>query len=167
MRTERRGRTAGSGRLGWKAAAKRFGLRAISIEEREWQPMPTSSPGVTLVGAMRKKGVSRDGRASLVESSNAGAAASARALVACAPDASSWPPLLVEEARVDEDTFNMSVRKFLKTLGVTAQREIELAVREQLEAGELRGDETLEATARVTVRGLPDDVVVAGKIALS
>jgi uncharacterized protein DUF6494 len=83
------------------------------------------------------------------------------------PDASSWPPLLVEEARVDEDTFNMSVRKFLKTLGVTAQREIELAVREQLDAGELRGDETLEATARVTVRGLPHDVVVAGKIALS
>ena len=50
---------------------------------------------------------------------------------------------------------------------MTAQREIELAVREQLEAGELRGDETLEATARVNVRGLPDDVVVAGKIDLS
>ena len=39
---------------------------------------------------------------------------------------------------MDEETFNMSVRKFLKKLGVTAQREIELAVREQLEAGELR-----------------------------
>ncbi len=68
---------------------------------------------------------------------------------------------------MDEDTFNMSVRKFLKTLGVTAQREIELAVREQLEAGALRGDETLDAAARITVRGLPDDVVVTGKIALS
>jgi hypothetical protein len=68
---------------------------------------------------------------------------------------------------VDEDTFNMSVRKFLKTLGVTAQREIELAVREQLEAGELRGDETLDAAARITVRGLPDDVIITGKIALS
>jgi hypothetical protein len=68
---------------------------------------------------------------------------------------------------VDEDTFNMSVRKFLKTLGVTAQREIELAVREQLEAGELRGDETLDAAARITVRGLPDDVIVTGTIALS
>jgi Family of unknown function (DUF6494) len=68
---------------------------------------------------------------------------------------------------MNEEAFNMSVRKFLKKLGVTAQREIELAVREQLEAGELRGDETLEATARVTVNGLPDDVVVAGKIALS
>jgi Family of unknown function (DUF6494) len=49
---------------------------------------------------------------------------------------------------VEEETFNMSVRRFLKKLGATAQREIELAVREQLQAGELRGDETLEARAR-------------------
>ena len=68
---------------------------------------------------------------------------------------------------MDEETFNMSVRKFLKTLGVTAQREIERAVREQLEAGELRGDETLDATATVAVRGLSCDVVVTGTIALS
>jgi hypothetical protein len=68
---------------------------------------------------------------------------------------------------VDEETFNMSVRKFLKKLGVTAQREIELAVREQVKAGELRGDETLEATATITVRGVSEDVVVTGTIALS
>jgi hypothetical protein len=48
---------------------------------------------------------------------------------------------------VDEEAFNMSVRRYLKKLGVTAQREIELAVREQLERGELQGDETLDATA--------------------
>ena len=68
---------------------------------------------------------------------------------------------------MDEDAFNMSVRKFLKKLGVTAQREIELAVRERLSAGELRGDETLEATATIAVRGLSHDVVVTGRIALS
>jgi hypothetical protein len=68
---------------------------------------------------------------------------------------------------VDEDVFNMSVRRFLKKLGVTAQREIELAVREQLDAGALRGDEKLDVTATVTVRGLPQDVVVTGTIALS
>jgi hypothetical protein len=68
---------------------------------------------------------------------------------------------------MDEEAFNLSVRKFLKTLGVTAQREIERGVREQLEAGALRGDETLEATATVTVQGLGDDVVVTGRIALS
>jgi hypothetical protein len=68
---------------------------------------------------------------------------------------------------MDEETFNLSVRRFLKTLGVTAQREIELAVREQLETGQLRGDEKLEATATVTINGLPREVLVTGTIALS
>lgn len=68
---------------------------------------------------------------------------------------------------MDEEAFNMSVRKFLKKLGVTAQREIEIAVRDRLDAGELKGDETLEAQATVTVTGLPHDVVVTGTIALS
>lgn len=68
---------------------------------------------------------------------------------------------------MDEEVFNMSVRKFLKTLGVTAQREIELAVREQLDDGDLRGDETLDATATVKVTGLSRDVVVTGRISLS
>ena len=81
--------------------------------------------------------------------------------MAVAPDTTS------QEGTVDEEIFNMSVRKFLKKLGVTAQREIELAVREQLSAGQLRGDETLDATATIVVRGLPDDVVVTGNIALS
>jgi hypothetical protein len=68
---------------------------------------------------------------------------------------------------VDEEVFNMSVRKFLKTLGVTAQREIELGVRERLESGELQGDETLDATATVTVTGLSREVVVTGTISLA
>ena len=61
----------------------------------------------------------------------------------------------------------MSVRKFLKNLGVTAQREIELAVREQLDAGDLEGDENLSATATITVAGLARDVVVTGQISLA
>ena len=68
---------------------------------------------------------------------------------------------------MDEEIFNMSVRKFLKKLGVTAQREIELAVREQLEARDLQGDETLDATATVTIAGLSRDVVVTGQISLA
>jgi hypothetical protein len=68
---------------------------------------------------------------------------------------------------MDEEAFNMSVRKFLKKLGVTAQREIEIAARGQLDAGELKGDETLEARATVSVRGLPDDIVVTGTIVLN
>jgi hypothetical protein len=67
---------------------------------------------------------------------------------------------------MDEDAFNMSVRKYLKKLGVTSQREIETAVREQVADGRLRGDEALEVTATVSVRGLPD-VVVTGTISLA
>ena len=68
---------------------------------------------------------------------------------------------------MDEEVFNMSVRRFLKELGVTAQREIELAVREQLDGGDLKGDETLEATATITVAGLSRDVVVTGQMSLA
>ena len=68
---------------------------------------------------------------------------------------------------MDEEVFNMSVRKFLKQLGVTSQREIELAVREQLEAGSLRGDEVIDVEARVSLAGLPHETVVEGKIKLA
>lgn len=52
---------------------------------------------------------------------------------------------------MDEDVFNNSIRKFLKTLGVTAQREIEKAVRQALADGKLKGDEKLAAQAIVTI----------------
>ena len=68
---------------------------------------------------------------------------------------------------MDEEAFNLSVRRFLKKLGVTSQREIELAVREQLDAGALSGDETLHARAVVTVDGVEREIVVEGDIALS
>jgi hypothetical protein len=68
---------------------------------------------------------------------------------------------------MDEEAFNMSVRKFLKKLGVTAQREIEIEVRERLDSGDLNGDEKLEARATVTINGLSRDVVVDGTIRLS
>jgi Family of unknown function (DUF6494) len=68
---------------------------------------------------------------------------------------------------MDEEVFNMSVRRFLKKLGVTAQRDIELGVRQQLDAGELAGEGTLPARATVTVEGLPQEIVVTGEIQLS
>jgi hypothetical protein len=74
---------------------------------------------------------------------------------------------LWEGEAVDEEVLNMSVRRFLKKLGVTAQREIELAVRERLDGGDLQGDETLDATATITVAGLSRDVVVTGQISLA
>jgi hypothetical protein len=68
---------------------------------------------------------------------------------------------------MDEEAFNLSVRRFLKKLGVTSQREIELGVRELLDAGKLSGNETLEARAVVTVDGLERESVVTGEIALA
>jgi Family of unknown function (DUF6494) len=68
---------------------------------------------------------------------------------------------------VDEDAFNLSVRKFLKKLGITAQRDIELNVRERIDEGKLTGDERLGARATVVVDGLDHEIVVEGEIALS
>jgi hypothetical protein len=68
---------------------------------------------------------------------------------------------------MDEETFNLSVRRFLKRVGVTSQREIELGVRERLESGRLQGDETLPARATVTVQGVEREIVIEGEIKLS
>jgi hypothetical protein len=68
---------------------------------------------------------------------------------------------------MDEEAFNLSVRRFLKKLGVNSQREIELGVREQIDAGALSGDETLQARAVVTVEGVEREIVITGEIALS
>ena len=67
---------------------------------------------------------------------------------------------------MDENALNQSVRKFLKIVGVTSQREIELAVRKAVEDGSLKGDETMTAQARITVNGIDLDVRIDGKIVL-
>ncbi len=46
---------------------------------------------------------------------------------------------------MNEDRFNIELRKFLKTVGVTSQREIELAVRQALSAGKIKPDAALAA----------------------
>ena len=55
---------------------------------------------------------------------------------------------------MDEDRFNMSVRKFLKVVGVTSQREIEKAVHEAIQAGRLRGDESLQTKVTLTIEAV-------------
>jgi len=51
---------------------------------------------------------------------------------------------------MDEDRFNMSIRKYLKTVGVTSQREIELAVRKAAADGKLKGN-PLKAKVVLTI----------------
>ena len=55
---------------------------------------------------------------------------------------------------MNEDAFNASIRQFLKTLGVTAQREIEKAVRDAVAAGRLKGHEKLPAKIVLTIGGV-------------
>ena len=53
---------------------------------------------------------------------------------------------------MNEDTFNTSLRRFLKKVGITSQREIERSVRDALASGRLKGHEKLPAKIRLTVR---------------
>ncbi len=68
---------------------------------------------------------------------------------------------------MDEDRFNMSVRKFLKKVGVTAQREIEGAVRAGVASGAIPGDGKVAATATMTISGVEHSFTVTGDIELS
>jgi len=67
---------------------------------------------------------------------------------------------------MDQETFNLSVRKFLKTVGVNSQREIEQAVSKAIAAGTIVGTETLAATMTLHIGKLQLDVPFDGDIQL-
>ena len=54
---------------------------------------------------------------------------------------------------MDADRFNMSIRKFLKHVGVHSQREIESAVNDAIAAGKLKGGESLPVKMTLTLDG--------------
>ncbi|HKF64069.1 MAG TPA: DUF6494 family protein [Dongiaceae bacterium] len=68
---------------------------------------------------------------------------------------------------MNEDVFNMSLRKFLKKVGITGQRAIEDAVREGLAAGRLKGDEKLPAEVTLALGGTTLKLVIDGEIELA
>ncbi len=68
---------------------------------------------------------------------------------------------------MNEDVFNMELRKFLKKVGVTSQREIEQAVRDSLDSGALTGSETLKARVTLSVEGLDLTHHIEGDISLN
>ncbi len=67
---------------------------------------------------------------------------------------------------MNEDKFNLSLRQFLKTFGITGQREIEKAVDDAIRVGKLKGNESLRARVTLEVDGLPLEKVVEGDIVL-
>lgn len=52
---------------------------------------------------------------------------------------------------MNEDVLNTSLRKFLKTVGVTSQREIETAIRDAVASGKIKGNEALKARMVLTI----------------
>ena len=67
---------------------------------------------------------------------------------------------------MDQDTFNLSIRKFLKMVGVGSQREIEQAVQKGLQSRKLTGDETLPAKVTLEIPALGLKVPFDGEIKL-
>ncbi len=68
---------------------------------------------------------------------------------------------------MDADVFNMQIRKFLKHVGVTSQREIESTVRAAVEDGRLTGNETITARITLTIETLGLSKEIEGNISLS
>ncbi|MEH6632384.1 MAG: DUF6494 family protein [Halopseudomonas aestusnigri] len=67
---------------------------------------------------------------------------------------------------MNEDALNMSIRKFLKKVGITSQREIEAAIRNGLETENVSGKATLPISVRLQLPELGLDHLIEGKIDL-
>ena len=67
---------------------------------------------------------------------------------------------------MNEDKFNMELRKFLKKVGVNSQREIEQAVHQAIESEKIKGDEVLHAKMTLTIDSLNISSDIEGSIEL-
>jgi hypothetical protein len=67
---------------------------------------------------------------------------------------------------MNEDMLNTSIRKFLKKVGITSQREIEKAVRAAVAAGRLKGNEKLPAKMTLSVGRIDLSLVIDGSVDL-
>ena len=67
---------------------------------------------------------------------------------------------------MNEEVFNLQIRKFLKKVGVTSQREIERAVRDGIAQGTISGTETLQASVQLRLAPLSVDLTIEEDIAL-
>ncbi len=67
---------------------------------------------------------------------------------------------------MNEETFNISIRKFLKMVGVNSQREIEQAVTKAIADGIIVGNETFPAQVTLEIPSLQLSVKFDGDIKL-
>ncbi len=67
---------------------------------------------------------------------------------------------------MNEEALNLSIRKFLKTVGISSQREIEHAVAKAAAAGAIKGTTSFPAKMTLEVAGLKVKVEFSGEISL-
>jgi hypothetical protein len=67
---------------------------------------------------------------------------------------------------MDQETFNLSIRKFLKMVGVGSQREIEQAVQQALASHRIKGEESFIAKVTLEIPALGLKVPFDGEIKL-
>ena len=67
---------------------------------------------------------------------------------------------------MNEDDFNMDIRRFLKRVGITSQRKIYNAVSKAIETGRLSGAETLPVKVKLEMPALELALEIDGNIAL-
>lgn len=67
---------------------------------------------------------------------------------------------------MNEETLNLAIRKFLKKVGITSQREVEKAIRAKLESGEITGTEIFHAQMTLEVPELGITLRIDGDIPL-
>ena len=68
---------------------------------------------------------------------------------------------------MDEEVFNIQLRKFLKKVGIQSQRGIEQAVRDGIASGALQGNDTLKASVRLQLGETGLDVTIEDDIKLA
>ena len=68
---------------------------------------------------------------------------------------------------MNEDRFNTDIRKFLRVVGVTSQREIETKVRAALAAGRLPENTALKPRMTLSIPEIGLEHVIEGEIGLS
>ncbi len=68
---------------------------------------------------------------------------------------------------MDDDAFNMEIRRFLKQVGVTSQREIERATAEAIENGKLATGSSIKVTATISAPGIGLNHKVEGELKTS
>ena len=67
---------------------------------------------------------------------------------------------------MNQDNFNMEIRKYLKKIGITSQREITNIVNQSISEGKLTGNETLKESAKIMLHDINFELEIDGEISL-